>query len=138
MPQIARSLQWSLAVSTLGCSEPATVIGNACAPEVTITVVATAPPEFRWAPACDVGTVFVISEVGAPMWQISSKPQADLTPTNHIQSGVVYGTVPASAQQFGELVALAPGEIYRMALRVTDSEGEPTQVGEATFSGPSE
>jgi hypothetical protein len=138
MAHIARRLLWSTACAALGCSEPATLIGNACEPEVAFTVAATTPPEFRWMPACDVGTLYVITEVGSPMWQISSKPAADLTPTNHIQSGVVYGAVPTTAQQFGDLAPLESGQTYRVALSVTDSEGVRTQVGQATFTAPSE
>ena len=138
MPHIARRLLWCTTLGALGCDEPAALVGNACKPEVAFTVVATSPPEFRWTPACDVGTLYVITEFGSPMWQIDSKPQADLTPTNHIQSGVVYGTVPTTAQQFGDLAPLETGQTYRVALSVTDSEGEPTQVGEATFRAPGE
>jgi len=138
MPRIACQLLWGMTLGALGCGEPATLIGDACTPEVAFTVVATAPPEFRWTPACEVGTLYVITEFGNPMWQISSKPQADLTPTNHIQSGVVYGNVPMTAQQFGDLAPLEGGQTYRVALSVTDSEGERSQVGEATFTVPGE
>jgi hypothetical protein len=115
-------------LGALGCSDAATVIGNACEPEVALTVGATAPPEFTWVPACDVGTVYVTTEAGNPMWQIRSEVQADLTPTNQIRSGVVYSTVPAKAQHFLDPVPLEAGQTYRVVLFVTDSHGDDTRA----------
>jgi hypothetical protein len=97
MPEVVRVARCVMSVGVLGCSEPATLIGNACQPGVTLTVSQTAPPEFAWTPSCDVGTLRVTTEVGNPMWQIGSEPQADFTPTNQIHSGVLYGVVPPKA-----------------------------------------
>jgi hypothetical protein len=51
MPQVARWLLLASSAAAQGCSEPARVLGDACKPDVTITVLATTPPEFQWAPA---------------------------------------------------------------------------------------
>jgi hypothetical protein len=138
MPQIARLPLWCMSLGALGCSDPATLIGNACEPGVALTVSVTAQPEFRWAPDCDVGTLYVTTEAGNPMWQIGSEPQAGFTPTNQIQSGVIYGTLPTKTQAFIEAVPLEPGQTYRVTLFVTDSHGEHTGVGNTTFSAPAE
>lgn len=130
---------WPIAlVGVLGCSESATFLGNACEPSVAVVVAGTTPPAFTWAPDCAVGTLYITTDVGNAMWLISSDPEADLTPTNRIASGVVYGVVPAGAQQFGDLVALEAGQQYRVFLSVTDSHGDRTRVGAGTFGAPSE
>ena len=74
--------------------------------------------------ACTPGVAFTVAATAPPEFR--------WTP------GVVYGTVPTTAQQFGDLAPLEAGQTYRVALKVTDSEGEPTQVGEATFRVPGE
>jgi hypothetical protein len=134
MPLIARLALWSVGIGVVGCSEPAALVGNACQAAVTPTVSETAPPEFRWAPACDVGTVVVTTEAGQPMWQISSEPQADFTPTNQIHSGVTYGVLPPGTQAFIEATGLVVGQTYRVNLSVTNSQGAATHVGATTFS----
>jgi hypothetical protein len=138
MPQVARLPVWCLSLGALGCSDPATLSGDACEPGVALTVSATAQAEFRWAPDCDVGTLYVTTEAGNPMWQISSEPQADFTPTNEIQSGVMYGTLPTKTRALIEAVPLEPGQTYRVILFVTDSHGEQSGVGNTTFSAPAE
>jgi len=138
MALVARLALISVGVGVLGCSEPATLIGNACEAGITATVTRTAPPEFEWTPACDIGTLYVTTEAGDPAWQVSSEPQADFTPTNQIHSGVVYGVLPPKTQAFTEATALVPGQIYRVNLSVTDSQGHRTRVGSATFSLPAE
>jgi hypothetical protein len=138
MVQLARLALFGSSIGILGCSEPATLIGNACKPGVTPTVSQSAPAEFQWTPACDVGTVVVTSEAGHPMWQVSSDPQADFTPTNEIHSGLVYGVAPPKTHAFIDATALVPGQVYRVALIVTDSRGNDTGVGNTTFSAPAE
>jgi hypothetical protein len=102
------------------------------------TVSQTTPSEFRWTPACDVGTIYVTTDAGEPMWQVSSEPQADFTPTNQIHSGVVYGVLPPQTQAAIEAKALMPGQRSRVNLIVTDSHGNDTPVGAVTFSLPTE
>ncbi len=75
MPQWGRLALFSLSVGVPACSEPATLMGNPCQAGVMATVSQTTPPEFRWTPACDVGTIYVTTEAGEPMWQLSSEPQ---------------------------------------------------------------
>jgi hypothetical protein len=128
----------ALLTAFLGCSDPPTFIGDACQSDIAITVSAATGPQFDWTPTCAVGILHVTTEAGDPMWSISSKPQADFTPTNRIQGGVMYGTVPPDAQQVVQVVPLVPGETYRVLLDVINSEGEITLVGKNTFSGPAE
>src|SRR5919199_2777434 len=89
---------WGMSMGLTACGEPATLVGNACHSEVTPTVSDSVPPEFRWTPECDIGTVFVTTEAGNPMWQISSQPRDEVTPTNEIHSGVIYGVLPPNSQ----------------------------------------
>ena len=72
------------------------------------------------------------------MWSITSDPEADLTPTNRIRSGIIYGVVPPQAHQFGELVPPTAGQAYRVFLRVVDSRGETTLVSTGAFEIPAE
>jgi hypothetical protein len=127
-----------MSVGVAGCSEPATPISNACRSDVAPTVVTTTPPEFRWTPECDSGTVFVTTEAGNPMWQIGSEPQADFTPTNQIHSGVIYGVLPPNTWVAIEPSDLVPGQAYRLNLIVINSEGEDTHVGTVIFTIPAE
>ena len=128
---------WCVSLCTLGCSDPALPTG-ACESGVALTVSATAQPEFRWVPECGVGALYVTTEAGNPMWQINSKPQPDFTPTNDIQSRVVYGTMPTKTQALIEAVPLEPGQTYRVILFVTDGQGEQTRGGNTTFLAPAE
>jgi hypothetical protein len=138
MLYIARLRLGLVVLGTLGCNDPAFLEGDACESGLAITVSAAAQPEFAWTPACAVGTLYVTTAEGSPMWQISSAPRPDLTPTNRIESGVTYGSTPAAAQEFLAPVALEPGQSYHIVLSVTDSHGERSQVGDTTFSAPSE
>jgi hypothetical protein len=136
MPQLVRAALWSMSVGLAACSEPATLVGNACRAEVTPTASQSAPPEFRWTPECDVGTIVVTSEAGNPIWQIGSDPLADFTPTNQIHSGVIYGVLPPHTQAFTEPSDLVPGQTYRLNLIVTNSQGEDMHVGAIAFTLP--
>ena len=69
---------------------------------------------------------------------IASESQPDLTPTNQIRSGVIYGIVPAESPQFREPVSLTPGQTYRVILHVIDSHGDDTLLGTGLFGVPTE
>ena len=138
MTLVARLAVITLGVGVLGCSEPATLIGNACEAGIAPTVSQTAPPEFQWTPACDIGTLLVTTEAGDPVWQVSSDPQADHTPTNRIHRGVIYGVLPPESYTSIEPKALVPGQTYRLNLIVTDSQGEETHVGAVIFTLPAQ
>jgi len=120
------------------CRDPATVLGDACEPDVTLAASASLPPTLTWAPDCAVGLLRVATEPGNHMWSIASEPESDLTPTNQIRSGVIYGTVPPKCRQLGDLVPLTPGDTYRVLLHVRDSQGKDALVGTRLFSVPSE
>jgi hypothetical protein len=121
-----------------GCSDPATVVGDACAAEVTLMASPTLPPTLTWTPDCAVGTLSVTTEPGDLLWTIFSEPQPDLTPTNQIRSGVIYGIVPAESRQSREPVPLTPGQSYRVILHVIDSHGDDTLVGTDLFGVPTD
>ena len=124
---------FSLLVGSTGCGDPATVGEDACAPETAVTATAALAPTFTWLPDCAVGSLAVTTEAGDPLWSITSDPEADLTPSNRIRSGVTYGIVPKDADQFGDLVPLTAGQAYQVLLRVTDSRGDVTLVGTGSF-----
>jgi hypothetical protein len=113
-----------LLCGTAGCNDAATVLGDACEPEVSVAAGAAVPPTFTWAPDCAVASLEVTTEPGNLLWQINSDPETGLTPTNRIRSGVVYGTVPAMTHEVGDgALPLAPGQPYRVFLQVLDSQG---------------
>jgi hypothetical protein len=96
--------------------------------------VPPAPPALTWTPDCAVGSLAITTEPGDLLWSISSEPEPDLTPTNRIRSGVIYGTVPALARQSREPVPLVPGQRFRAILHVVDSHGADTLVGTGLFT----
>ncbi len=138
MTRLWRLFGFSLLLGSAGCGDPATVIGDACGPETAVAATAALPPTITWTPDCAVGSLSVTTEAGDPLWSIVSDPEANLTPTNHIRSGVVYGVVSQQAHQFGELEPLSAGHEYRVFLRVVDSRGESTLVGSGLFQVPAE
>jgi hypothetical protein len=81
-------------MGALACDSP-DFLGPACSGMIALAVSPETAPRFSWAPECAVGGVYVIDERGQPMWDVQSDPEPDLTPTNHILSGVVYGQVPS-------------------------------------------
>jgi hypothetical protein len=121
-------------LSALGCNDDATIAGDACEPNVSLSVSSTPVPEFTWQPDCGIGVLHVTAEGGGTVWQINSNPQSDFTPTNDIRSGVTYGTVPAGAQEFIPAAPLESGQVYQVYLNVSDSQGESIPVGTSTFT----
>lgn len=98
-----------LAALLFGCSEdnPVNASLPVCSGPVTIAVSAGTTPTFTWTPACRAFMVLV--ELGASdQWGVMSEG------TNAIAPGVVYGVVPAGAQQFttGAAPALVAGQTY--------------------------
>jgi hypothetical protein len=126
------------ALACSGCRDDPFTAGNACEPTVSITVSPSSAPEFTWQPACGVSSLHVVREAAGTMWQVSSNPQPDFTPTNEIQSGVVYGQVPEGAREFIPAEPLQVGQAYHVVLSITDSQGNRTQVGAASFTGVAE
>ena len=133
-----RLLGVTLLVGAAGCGEPATVGGDACPADVAVAASTALVPTFIWMPDCAVGSLAVTTEPGDLVWSVASDPDVDLTPTNRLRSGVIYGTVPPDAHQFGELVPLAPGQSYRVLLRVVYSRGDNALVGTGAFEVPVE
>jgi len=136
---VRRLHRWPLGLlgAVAGC-DSAGFLGPACQPGLVVAVTDSPQPAFTWTPECEVGTVYVTTDVGNAMWTISSVPESDLTPTNRIASGVLYGVLPAEAEQFGDLKPLEAEHQYHVFLGVTDTQGRSTQVGEAAFTIPSE
>jgi hypothetical protein len=134
MAWMAKVTLRTLSLSLAACSEPPTLLGDACTSEVVVTVTEAAPPVVQWAPECEVGTLYVTTDAGTPVWQIHSVPEADLTPTNHIQPGVVYGVLPPQTQVFIGPTDLVADQAYHLSLIVTNSQGDDTTVGMGTFT----
>jgi hypothetical protein len=122
-----------------GCRDAASVLGDACEPEVSVAATAGLSPTLTWTPDCAVGSLMVTTEPGDLLWHISSEPEANFTPTNRIRSGVTYGTVPELARQTGDrAVPLSAGQTYRVVLHVIDSQGQTTLVGKGLFEASAE
>jgi hypothetical protein len=119
---------------SVACTSEPTTLGNACEPGLSISISTSAAPEFTWQPQCAVGTLHVAKEGAGIAWQINSNSRADFTPHNQIESGVVYGVVPAGAHEFALAQPLEAGKTYRLFLNVTDSQGNQQEVGAATFT----
>ena len=85
-------------------------------------------PSLTWVPDCTVGYLSVLDAHGQPTWIIVDSGSA-IPPLNGIQSGVIYGTVPAEAKMFGfGTTPLVAGEPYYLLLRVSDDQGGPGRL----------